>query len=236
MTRRAYYWKRPDRLSWIPNRKTFERQTVRHLANVVRIWPKNRFQLSFFFSFFFFFEEKLFSNTFEQPWRTTINPRNDHFPSFFSRTPNEVSRFRIFLGTRVSTLRHETKLFLHFEEIFSIFRGIPALVRDQLSRILNFFDARILGSSFSSIQRALTRNFVEFRCGDPTAGGKRNESRDNGFASVWIMQSARTNRWVRMPRARLEKRGANIAACTWPKWLQRFLCPSFYPASSLFRG
>lgn len=174
---------------------------MRHLANVVRIWPKNR--IPTFLLLLLFSKESFSGNSFtlsNNRGRTTINPCNPIFP-FLPFPTNEFSRFRIFPGTRVSTRRTRN--------YFSILRGntLHPWRMDTLENF-KFLPGCCLASwkekiiLFEDRRRGISWNFAR----------ERNESRDNGFASVWIMQSARTNRWARrMPRwARLEKR---ISAC-----------------------
>lgn len=174
---------------------------MRHLANVVRIWPKNR--IPTFLLLLLFSKESFSGNSFtlsNNRGRTTINLCNPIFP-FLPFPPNEFSRFRIFPGTRVSTRRTRN--------YFSILRGntLHPWRMDTLENF-KFLPGCCLASwkekiiLFEDRRRGISWNFAR----------ERNESRDNGFASVWIMQSARTNRWARrMPRwARLEKR---ISAC-----------------------
>lgn len=171
---------------------------MRHLANVVRIWPKNR--IPTFLLLLLFSKESFSGNSFtlsNNRGRTTINLCNPIFPfllltSFrgFEFSPGHV----FLLGGRnyFSILRGNT---LHPWRMDTLenFKFLPGCcLASWKEKIILFEDRR----------RGISWNFAR----------ERNESRDNGFASVWIMQSARTNRWARrMPRwARLEKR---ISAC-----------------------
>lgn len=130
-------------------------QTVRHLANVVRIWPKNR--IPTFLLLLLFSKESFSGNSFtNNRGRTTINLCNPIFPFLLltSFRGFEFSPGHVFLLGELETI------FPYFEEILSILGGWI------LSRILNFFQdvvsrpgkkrsfsSRIVDAEFRGISR-----------------------------------------------------------------------------------